>query len=69
MEEYLFSFGDVIWCDRTFETDEYIDERHKHGPYIVLEEKEGFIYGLKGRGMSLDEPIYANNVYIDPYKI
>ena len=68
MEEILLNFGDIIWCDRSFESEVELDDHHKHGPYIVLEQKDGIIYGLKGHGISSGDPEYPKNIYVDGYK-
>jgi len=63
MERY--SFGDILWCDRTFEGSDIIPH-HEEGPYIVLNHCEGGIYVIKGTGCADDKTRWGENLYLLP---
>lgn len=68
MKEFNYSFGDVLWCDRTFNGDVFDEEVTKKGPFIVIEQREGFVYAVKGYGYKDGDKMYKHNLYINPKK-
>ena len=64
MEELLFEFGDILWCNREF-VPAQIRERHTSGPFIFLGAKDGYFYCLKGFGIRSDSRRNMNNFVID----
>ena len=47
IDELNYSFGDILWCSREFDG-LVLEEGHKEGPFLLLQESDNFIYALKG---------------------
>lgn len=64
MEDFLFDFGDIIWCKRDFNGQE-IEDRHKTGPFIFLCCKNDYMYCIKGSGIKNNQRRNNNSFVID----
>ena len=65
MEDIKLSFGDIVWCSRESAERTIDSDRHKYGPFIVVEQNDGFIYALYGYGYSSDRKVYKSSFVID----
>ena len=65
MEDMLLTFGDILWCDRSFNGYITKEVNHENGPFIVIEQQDDFVYAIKGIGFSRKKKLYRGDyIYI-----